>query len=307
MTHRASANSSDLHTRWERIAVGTPAVGIVVGGVLGLLDGLSAWFYPEARAMMIPIVLGSTIKGVLTGLAAGLVARWRKSLVVGVLAGVAVGFVLSTVAALGQPDHYWAIVLPGMLVGALTGLATQRVRPPAMVAIALCLLPAVSAVAGQQPSTENQLLSELDPMIGRWQGTSEGQPGKGTVEREYTRILNSRFVHVKNRNVYPPQERNPKGEQHEDFGVFSVDQSRKRIVFRQFHVEGFVNQYAHEPESADRTLVFVTESIENIPAGWRARETYRLISADEFEEVFELSEPGKPFELYSRARLKRVN
>ena len=27
---------------------------------------------------------------------------------------------------------------------------------------------------------------------------------------------------------------------------------------------------------------------------------------DEFEEVFELSETGKPFELYSRARLKRV-
>ena len=37
-----------------------------------------------------------------------------------------------------------------------------------------------------------------------------------------------------------------------------------------------------------------------------ARETYRAISADEFEELFELAAPGKPFELYSRARLKRV-
>ena len=39
-----------------------PVVGILVGGILGLLDGLSAWFYAEARAMMTPIVLGSTIK-----------------------------------------------------------------------------------------------------------------------------------------------------------------------------------------------------------------------------------------------------
>ena len=36
------------------------------------------------------------------------------------------------------------------------------------------------------------------------------------------------------------------------------------------------------------TISFITEAIENIPAGWRARET------------------GKPFALYSRARLKRV-
>jgi hypothetical protein len=150
------------------------------------------------------------------------------------------------------------------------------------------------------------LLSALDPFIGRWQGTTEGQPGKGTVEREYKRVLNSRFVHAQNRSVYPPQERNPKGEQHEDLGIFSVDRTRKRIIFRQFHVEGFVNQYVQEPDSVDRAIVFTTEAIENIPSGWRARETYRVINADEFEEVFELSAPGKPFEVYSRTRLKRV-
>ena len=39
----------------------TPTLGIVVGGMLGLLDGLSAWLDPEARPMMLAIVLGSTI------------------------------------------------------------------------------------------------------------------------------------------------------------------------------------------------------------------------------------------------------
>ena len=46
--------------------------------------------------------------------------------------------------------------------------------------------------------------------------------------------------------------------------------------------------------------MFTTEAIENIPAGWRARETYIL------EEIFELAPPGKDFELYSRNRLTRV-
>ena len=114
----------------------TVRLGIVVGGVLGLLDGLSAWFYPDARPMMVAIVMGSTLKSVLTGLAAGYVARWRRSLTLGMAVGVAVGFVLSALAAAAQPDHYWAIVLPGMLVGAGAGIATHRVRIATIVAVA---------------------------------------------------------------------------------------------------------------------------------------------------------------------------
>jgi quercetin dioxygenase-like cupin family protein len=148
-------------------------------------------------------------------------------------------------------------------------------------------------------------LSALDPLVGRWEGTSEGRPGKGTVRREYTRALQSRALQSKNESVYPPQEANPKGERHEDFGVFTFDKAAKQIVFRQFHVEGFVNEYVMEPPAAGK-LVFTTRAIENIPPGFRARETYLLHSADEFEEVFELAEPGKDFSMYSRARFKRV-
>ncbi len=161
---------------------------------------------------------------------------------------------------------------------------------------------AAASVAAQAPIP----LSPLDPLIGKWQGTQEGQPGHGTVDREYTRVLRSRFIQVTNRSVYPPQEKNPKGEEHEDLGTFSHDNARKQIVFRQFHVEGFVVQYVMEPAAKPGTLVFVSEAIDNIPSGYRARETYHLIGPDEFEEVFELAEPGKEFAVYSRSRLKRV-
>jgi hypothetical protein len=59
-------------------------------------------------------------------------------------------------------------------------------------------------------------------------------------------------------------------------------------------------------DSSPKRIVFTTESIENIPAGWRARETYIVYGPDEFEEIFELAEAGKAFEVYSRARLKRI-
>lgn len=46
--------------------------------------------------------------------------------------------------------------------------------------------------------------------------------------------------------------------------------------------------------------------VENLRGEWKARETYEQISADEFTETFELAAPGKPFETYGRARLRRV-
>ena len=94
---------------------------------------------------------------------------------------------------------------------------------------------------------------------------------------------------------------------HEDRGFISYDKGRKTFVLRQFHIEGFVNQYKIESISQDgKTIVFVSESIENIPAGYRAKETYQVVNENEFAETFEIAEPGKDFELYSTATLRRT-
>ena len=239
-----------------------PTLGVLVGAGLGLLDGLPAWAYPEARAVIVSIVISSAVKGIVTGAVTGWFARrWRS----------------------------------------LAGGTSGRYAVP--LAMLLCLLPV--SVAGQQ-STQPDPFGPIAVLLGRWEGTSEGQPGKAQVQREYRRVLNSRFIHARNRSEYAPQDKNPKGEIHEDEGWFSFDRARKRLVLRQFHVEGFVNHYVQNADSSDSKLVFTTEAIENIPPGWRARETYIVHGPDEFEEIFELAEAGKPFEVYSRARLKRV-
>lgn len=119
-------------------------------------------------------------------------------------------------------------------------------------------------------------------------------------------MLNGKFLQARNKSTFAPQARNPKGEVHEDIGFFSYDSNRKRFVLRQFHVEGFVNQYVLQDLAEDgKTMVFVTESIENIPPDWRAKETYRVLNDDEFTEVFELAVPGKDFEVYTKSHFKR--
>jgi len=60
-----------------------------------------------------------------------------------------------------------------------------------------------------------------------------------------------------------------------------------------------------EPSADGKTFVFVSEAIENIPAGWKARLTYRFLSPDEFEQTFDLASAEKDFECYSRGIMKR--
>lgn len=280
-------------------------VGVIAGGVAGLVDGLSAWFSPEARPVMLPIIVGSIVKGVITGWVSGVIANRKRSIAVGLGAGTLTGLVLSTLVALGQGDHYLEIILPGMLVGAITGFVTQRHGAAGARVIAVLVLVSLASI-GAAAQTPQDNLAALAPLLGKWTGPTEGQPGTGTSERVYERVLRSRFIRVRNTTVYPPQQKNPKGETHEEEGWFSFDRARQLMLLRQFHVEGFVATYVQDVDAKPGTLAFTTESIENIPAGWRARETYIFHGADDVEEIFELAEAGKPFAVYSRTRLKRL-
>src|SRR5262244_180837 len=108
------------------------AVGILVGGALGILDGLTAWFTPEARAGILGIVFGSTMKGLLAGAIIGLFARKISSLPWTLAFGTFIGALLAAGIAMKMGSHYLEIILPGSLVGLLTGYATIRYgRAPA--------------------------------------------------------------------------------------------------------------------------------------------------------------------------------
>lgn len=107
-----------------------PLVGVIAGTLLGAIDGATAWFTPAVRDQMGSIIAGSSMKGLLVGLAAGFFARKVQSEAKGIAFGAGIGLILAwIVAAMPQPngEHYWVqIMLPGFLFGALTGYLTQR-------------------------------------------------------------------------------------------------------------------------------------------------------------------------------------
>ena len=109
-----------------------PVFGLLLGGFLGIFDGLTAWFTPEARVQLLGIVIGSTIKGLITGICIGYFAKKVRSLPLGILFGLAVGMFLAfLVAAMPQPSgkhYYFEIMLPGSILGTVVGFATQRYK-----------------------------------------------------------------------------------------------------------------------------------------------------------------------------------
>lgn len=145
--------------------------------------------------------------------------------------------------------------------------------------------------------------------VGSWKGAGEGEvePGKELYEGTYQYILNKKFIEIKSKATYHPTEKNHKGEVREDIGYISYDKGRKLFILRQFHVEGFINQYKLDSISSDgKTIVFISEAIENFPAGWKAKETYQLLKDDEFVETFELAAPNKNFKVYTNTVFKRT-
>ena len=164
----------------------------------------------------------------------------------------------------------------------------------------------IPSILFAQLSKQDSIWLPLKLFVGTWKGEGGGEPGKGRYERSYQFILNKKFIEIRNKSTYEPRTQYPNGEVHEDIGYFSYDNGRKTFILRQFHGEGFVNQFRLESISPDKmTIVFITESIENIPAGFRAKETYRIHSNDEIEETFEIAEPGKEFSVYSKVKLVR--
>lgn len=109
----------------------TPVFGLLLGGLLGAFDGLSSLVSaPETSTMIASIVIGSTFKGLVAGVLIGWFATKVRSLPLGILFGLGVGFLLALVIAMmpaGDGQHYyWEIILPGSIVGTIVGYATQR-------------------------------------------------------------------------------------------------------------------------------------------------------------------------------------
>ncbi len=107
-----------------------PVLGLILGAVLGVLDGLSALFYPEAAPKITEIVFFSSLKSLIAGLILGLFARKVNSMGKGLLFGGVIGLLLAFLVALAPDEagnyYFVEIMAPGAIVGFILGFATQK-------------------------------------------------------------------------------------------------------------------------------------------------------------------------------------
>jgi len=108
-----------------------PVFAMLLGGGLGVLDGLSALVSaPQTRPLIVGIVIGSMLKGVVAGAIVGLVAQRTQSVAILVGVGLVVGAFFAYLVTLNEP-YFWEIILPGSIVGLIVGFATAKYRVPA--------------------------------------------------------------------------------------------------------------------------------------------------------------------------------
>lgn len=108
-------------------SISKPLLGLLVGGTLGLLDGLSGFLYPSLAPVMSSVITFSLLKGLLAGICIGYVSRRVRSLPLGILAGIGIAAVFSLLVILrAGMGLFWDIMLPGMLLGMIVGFATQK-------------------------------------------------------------------------------------------------------------------------------------------------------------------------------------
>jgi hypothetical protein len=112
------------------MSLSKPMLGLITGGTLGLLDGLSGFFEPSLAPVMTSVITFSMLKGLLSAGDRFLFAA-RSIHAVGIVRG---DCRCRSFESVGDPKsrhgpllgHHAAIMRPGMLLGLIVGFATQK-------------------------------------------------------------------------------------------------------------------------------------------------------------------------------------
>ena len=134
-------------------------------------------------------------------------------------------------------------------------------------------------------------------LIGDWQGNGSGFGNeKSSIQSSFKLVMNDLYIEVVNDSQFEPTEAKPDGEHHVDHGFMSYDQNRDIIIFRQFNIEGYVNQYVLvDSLSNDTTFVFDTEVIENFVPNGSARWEIHRHSPDQITTLFYVTMDGENY------------
>lgn len=144
----------------------------------------------------------------------------------------------------------------------------------------------------------NDRWAPFRPFLGHWKGTGRGPAGQSVQETEWKVVLNGTFLQCKSSSK-------AKGDDHQDIGLISYDESRKKYIYRAFHSEGFVNRYVADISSSGSRIVFSSEAIENGPKGLKAMEIIELKNGKLFTTL-KLASGADSYKVCASGELERV-
>jgi len=167
-----------------------------------------------------------------------------------------------------------------------------------------CLIGIAPLAHAQEPPSDPW--SPVRFLVGEWRGTTSGEHGTGTVTRRYRFILSGQFLQERSMASFPPQPQQPDGAVFSHASFLLCDGVERALLFRLLHQERFNGTFRLSPAlSRPAKLVFESVQLDHLPATWKARETFELVSPTEYVEVFEAAEGDKPFTVQSRISFKK--
>jgi len=168
----------------------------------------------------------------------------------------------------------------------------------------LIFLLTLPSIVSAQNDKKEDVWQPLRFLEGNWVGHGDGVNGKSELTQDYEFVLRDKFLQLKTRSVFMPQEKNTKGEVHEDIAIFSYDSFRETFVIRAFYVEGFVIAYVLAETSEDGTVMtFESEAVENGPPGTSAKLIFEKTSENELEQKFYVAFPGQELSCFITNKL----
>lgn len=155
-------------------------LGLLLGAVLGAVDGATSWFTPEVRSQLLGIIMGSTFKGIIAGVAAGWFAKKVQNLWAGVAFGLVVGALLAYgIVLMNQGKYFFAIMLPGSCVGAICGWATQRygvAKSGSRVAASMAGILLLFGLQAHAAAPAADAFARMKALAGTWNGKTAELP-----------------------------------------------------------------------------------------------------------------------------------
>jgi len=172
-----------------------------------------------------------------------------------------------------------------------------------LILIILLTLPLIAL--GQEEKKED-VWQPLKFLEGNWSGTGDGLNGKSELTQDYEFLLSDKFLQMKTRSVFKPQEKNAEGEIHEDIAMFGYDSFRKKFILRAFYVEGFVIVYVlAETSENGKVMTFESEAVENAPPGTTAKLVFEKTDDNMLEQKFFVAFPGQELSCFITNSLEK--